>query len=362
MRMKRRVTITDVARESGCSPATVSRVLNGTAPVAAEKAQRVLRAAEVLGYLPDPAAKALAGQGTRAIGLLLPDIVNPFFPMLARGVEDVAHARNYTVLLGNTDNRVAEVIHYIESFLRYRCDGLILVGETPALADGIEATVQRFGYGEGAERPPLPLVWLDRVDAMSNADVVTADNERGAALAVAHLLACDYRRIALIEGPHGTSTADQRKTGYLEALAAHGIAQRDEWIFSGDFSFQSGVSVMERILALPPSKRPDAILATNDLMAIGALSVALRAGVSVPDDFGFCGFDDIILGTMIYPALTTVAQPTYLLGATATDLLIDRIEGQYQGPSRRHVLDVELVARETTRRLAEEAADGVVAG
>ncbi|MBE3575894.1 MAG: LacI family DNA-binding transcriptional regulator [Firmicutes bacterium] len=331
-------TIYDVARQAGVSVATVSRVLNGEAHVAPETRQKVLHVVQQLGYRRNGLARGLATRATRLLAFLVPDISNPYFPEVARGVEDAANAAGYHVILCNTDDRARKEQEYLEALLDRRIDGAVII----PVAEG--SRVPKLLKGTG-----LPAVLLDR-DIDPELDTVMADNVAGARQAMRHLLGLGHRRIAAITGPTRSSTARERLEGYRQALAEHEIPFDPDLVVEGDFRRPSGYQGMLRLLDLP--QPPTAVFAANDMMALGALHAAEERGVRVPEDLAVVGFDDIALAEATRPKLTTVAQPKYEMGRLGVELLLQRIpEGGRRGQGRRPqrlVLESRLVVRQSS--------------
>lgn len=324
-------TIRDVARAAGVSQSTVSRALNGSGYVSPEARERVLAAAAALGFQPSHVARSLVRKSTHTLGLMLPDITNPYFPAIARGVEDAAARAGYTVILCNTDRDPAHEQDYIQVLRERQVDGLVLIASSPAVGE----MVSRAGS--------LPAVFVDRVPRGAAADAVVVDNRRGMEAAVRHLLQLGHRRIGFVAGRVGSSTAEDRLAGYLAALGSAGLTPDPAYIVTGDFTYGGGYNAARALLALP--HRPTALAAANDLMAAGVLRAAAEVGLRVPGELAVVGYDDIPLAGMFNPPLTTVAQPTYRMGELATQMLLERLAGQAPPEPRRVVLAAQLVVR-----------------
>ncbi|MEV6289793.1 LacI family DNA-binding transcriptional regulator [Streptomyces sp. NPDC051896] len=338
-------TINDVAQAAGVSPATVSRVLNG-GRVTAERAERVRRAAAELGFAPNRVARSLRMQRSSVIGLIIPDIENPFFTALARGVEDAAQRTSYSVVLCNTDGNLDKERRYLDIAIAERMAGVIVAAASRGRTD--VSALQSRG---------IPVVAVDRRPGGAGVDAVLVDNEEGSAAATAHLLARGYRRIACITGPQGASTAEERLAGYRSALreflagdrgdpaaAAEGVDLLRDYTRHADFKVEGGYTAMADLLALP--QPPDAVFAANNLMAVGALQAVREAGLE-PPEIGVLSFGEVPWAPLTRPGLTTVQVPSYDLGWTAAGLLLDRIAGKEQ-PLRTVVLRSSLQIRQTT--------------
>lgn len=329
-------TIYDVARRAGVSPATVSRVLNGNHRVSPELRQRVLEAARALNYAPNYSARSLSSQRTATLGLLLPDIANPFFAEIARGVEDAAAEAGYTLLIGSTDGDPLREQHYVASLQAGRVDGILFAGANLG-APLLEGWLVR-GVAVGlVDR----LVDEDDVPV----DAVLTDNVEGGALAVRHLLNLGHTRLAVVTGPQRVRTARDRLVGAHQAAAERGVSLDPDLIIEGNFK-ESGGYQAARILFSRPNP-PTAIFAQNDMMALGVLRYLEEAGIRVPDEVALIGFDDIAFAALSRPALTTIAQPKYEMGRLAAQLLVERLADSQQAP-RRLVLQPRLVLRQTT--------------
>lgn len=326
-------TIRDVARRAAVSPSTVSRTLNGSGYVSAAARQRVLAAVELLGYRPNRVARGLVGKSRQVIGLVLPDISNPFFPALARGVEDAADAAGYRVMLFNSDDRADKEAACCQACVEHALDGLIL---DPCGDD--------VAHLEPAVAAGLALVLVDRGVSRVPADSVGVDNGLGMTRLVEYLLALGHRRIGIITGPRALSVAAERLAAWEAALLGAGVRPAADWVAEGDFRFDGGYRAAPRLVAAGVT----AIVASNDLMAIGALRALEERGVRVPEQVSVAGYDDIPAASWTRPALTTVRQPTYRMGFRAARLCLERIEDRRPRRPRRVRLRPRLVVRDST--------------
>jgi len=330
-------TIRDVAKAAEVGLATVSRVLNNSGYVKPETRERVLHAAEQLGFVPNMVARSLVRKTTSTIGLVIPDITNPFFPAVTRGVEDAASEAGFTVFLCNTDNDPAMEAQDVRKLRERMVDGIIFVG-----------TTDRRELVESLLAENVPVVVTDRLVADLEVDSVLVDNVAGAKAACRHLLDLGHTRIAHAAGHRQTRTGQERFTGYSQALLDAGFPADDSLVAWGDFTTESGYRVAQVLLGRTP--HPTAIFAGNDMMAFGVLRAAQEAGISVPDDLSVIGFDDIQMAGLFRPGLTTVRQPAYDMGRVAMSLLQERMAGTSSNGSRHHLFQPELVVRGTTRR------------
>ncbi|MEU6552184.1 LacI family DNA-binding transcriptional regulator [Streptomyces sp. NPDC046915] len=335
-------TINDVAQAAGVSPATVSRVFNG-GRVTAERAERVRRAAAELGFAPNRVARSLRMQRSSVIGLIIPDIENLFFTALARGVEDAAQQTNLSVVLCNTDENVDKERRYLDIAVAEQMAGVVVAAASRSRTD--------LSALEGRR---IPVVAVDRRLRGTEVDAVLVDNEEGSEAATAHLLAQGYRRIACITGPQGASTSEERLAGYRRALqdflgddpdaAPKDVDLLRDYTRHADFKVEGGRKAMADLLAAP--QRPDAVFAANNLMAVGALQAVHDAGLE-PPEIGVLSFGEVPWAPLVRPSLTTMQLPSYDLGWTAANLLLDRIAGK-NDPLRTVVLRSSLQVREST--------------
>ncbi|MFJ6214836.1 LacI family DNA-binding transcriptional regulator [Streptomyces sp. NPDC092296] len=317
--MATEVTLKDVARLSGCSVATVSRVLAGTRPVGAETARRVREAAESLGYRPNQVARALRSRSTGTIGLVLPQITNPFFPSLVRELEHALHAGGRAVLLADCDDDPAIEAARISALLDRQVDALLVIP--------VDEKRSRAAVTAAAAR--VPLVLLDRACGPGVADSVGIDNAAGMALVLEHLAATGRRRICFVGAAGTNSAAVERRAAYEAGVAALD-PQAPGRVELGDFSVAWGRAAVDRIWP----DRPDAIVCANDLIALGALRRLQQLSVDVPGEVAVTGFDDIPIATLADPDLTTVRQPSGELAAEAARLLDQRLADQRPADQR----------------------------
>ncbi|MFI1730056.1 LacI family DNA-binding transcriptional regulator [Streptomyces acidicola] len=329
-------SIKDVAAEAGVSVATVSRVLNDHPSVSQEARTRVLAAVEALGYRPNAVARSLRTDQTHTLGLVISDVMNPYFTELARAVEEEARALGYSVIFGNADERRDLQDHHVRTLLDRRIDGLLVSptdGGSPLMLDAV--------------RSGTPMVFVDRWIAGVDVPVVRADGRQAVRDLVAHLHGLGRRRLAIIAGPAATTTGRERVEAFREALRAYDLELPDDHIGQGDFQAESGRRATERFLDLP--EPPEVVFAADNLMALGVLDAVRARGLRIPEDIGLAAFDDIPWFVHTDPPITAVAQPTRELGRAAVRALVDRIEG-------RTPKSVTLPARLVVRRSCGETA------
>lgn len=326
-------TIREVATRAGVSVATVSRFMNRNGYVNKETERKIKQAIEELNYQPSSIARGLAGKRMEVVALVLPDISNPFFPELARAVEDICLSRGYTLILCNSDSEREKERDYIKSLHRNSVAGFIFASDALLQEDLQE--LRQSG---------TPIVVLDRTGNTDNCSIIRADSRKGAMLAVQHLLDKGCRKVAHIYGPQTIVTARERLEGY-EQIARQYAWYAPSLLIPGDFGVESGIEAVEVLLANHPDV--DGIFAGNDMMAIGALKGLIRRGIKVPEQIALCGFDGIGMTRMTEPELTTIAQPIAEMGKMAAEILIDKIESN-GGENRYYELDVQLIERSST--------------
>lgn len=328
-------TIQDVARKAGVSAATVSRVLSAPERVAEPTRARVHAAVASLGYTPNLAAKTLRTLRTEKILVTVPDISNPFFSQVIRGVEEAASAAGYAVLLGDTRHEEAREEQYAGMLRRREADGLIFLGHRlPAtLAEMVAALGPRTPIVNGCEFSPEL--------GVSSAHI---DNERAAADAMEHLYGLGHVRVGVITGPLVSPISRDRLSGVEAAAARHGRAAQLA-VATGDFSIESGAD--QAGVLLDQSSRPTALFCFSDEMAMGALDALRRRGLACPADVSLVGFDDIRFARYLDPPLTTVSQPTAQIGHEVVRLLLDILAGRTD-VTRNVTLPHELVVRAST--------------
>lgn len=320
--------IRDVAKESGVSVATVSRFINQKGYVSKEAKEVIGRAIKELDYKPNLVARSLSTKQTKLIGLIVPDIMNPFFPELARAVEDVALTYDYTVVLCNSDEKAEKEIHYIETLRQKYVAGFIVTTNQ----------LQASHY----QNLDIPVVALDRtIDA--SIPTVSSNNKEGARLGTAHLIEQGCQHIVCMRGPTGLGPADDRLDGFLEAVEGKEIVTH---IIECPFHFEQSEEIARKFLS--EHKGIDGVFASSDVSAAGVLKAAHSLGIIVPDQLQIVGFDGIALGGMLSPGLTTVAQDIYKLGALVTRMLIKLIE-EIELEEKEIQVPVKLIIRGTTR-------------
>lgn len=324
-------TIADVARLAGVSVATVSYVLNGTRPVSPERRQRVLEAIEALGYRPNRVARSLRARRTNTIGLIVSNIVSPFYTEIARAVEDVARRHGYSVILCNSDDDPAKEREYVDLLLGRQVDGLLVApapNDQAALAEVVDT---------GA-----PLVLVNRRPAGVDAPSVTMASGPATHELVRHLIEHGHRRIGVISGVPGSPSSQDRLEAYAHALREAGIEPDPRLVRHGHAQYEGGMAAARELLQEPDP--PTAICSLGTSMTLGALVAIRQMGLRVPEDVALVGYTDTPWYQVTDPPLTAVAQPVRRLGELAIDLLLRSIGGEV--PEPRHIaLPCEVVVR-----------------
>jgi LacI family transcriptional regulator len=314
-----RTTIRDVARLADVSVATVSAVINGKQVVSEKLTRRVRRAVEVLHYHPDHVARSLRVRRTHTIGMVMPQIASPFFAEVLRGAEDLAGQEGYSILICNSRGDANQEKNHVSTLMSRRVDGILLASE--------EA---HFAYDWLSARH-FPLVLFDRIPGGFKGPAVSTDNLQASFEGTNHLIRLGHHRIAVIAGPLGISTADERIEGFRKAMNEAGLRVREEYFRCGDFKLQGGWRCGMELLRLPT--RPTAIFSHNYEMTLGLMRAVAETGSQCPNEVSVLGFDDFVVGmdgfswaTMFSPKLTCVAQSSYELGQQAVRALLKTIQ------------------------------------
>jgi LacI family transcriptional regulator len=331
------VTLKDVAARARVHPATASRALRPETAllVSEDAARRVREAANALGYRPNPVARSLRTRRSLTVGVLIPDLNNPLFPPIVRGIEDRLATAGYVALIGNTDAEDARERVMFEQMRARHVDGFVLATarlRSPLLAE--------------ASAAELPLVLVNRVSADQSFSSVLVDNERGIRMAVSHLAGLGHRRIAQIAGPQDVSTGLNRYRGFVASMTELDLAvEPGQVVFAAAFTVEEGLRCTRELLAVPG--RFTAIAASNDLLAVGSYAALDEAALSCPEDISVLGFNDMPFIDRLRPPLSTIRFPHYQVGAEAANLLLEQITVP-AGPLKILYLAPELVVRGST--------------
>jgi LacI family transcriptional regulator len=339
--MSYKATIADIARELNTTAATVSRALSDHPRISAETKRSVQLTADKLNYKRNRVASSLRLGKTHLIGVIIPSAEINFFGSVVHGIESIANLHGYNVLLYQSNESREYEEKGIETFLAARVDGILV-----SLAKG----THDYYHFEQIRKRGLPLVLFDRTHNEPGIDSVVIDDHKGAYMATEHLIEKGYKRIAHIAGPRHLRNFHERIGGYKSALLAHDMPLRDEWICDGNVSIESGKACARQLLSL--AEPPDAIFATEDFTALGAIKEIKSRGISIPDEMGIIGFANELFGEHITPTLSTIDQQTIQMGKSALNLLIDLIEKREGavGGGQKIVLEPILTIRESTDR------------
>lgn len=323
------VSIRDVAKIAGVSPSTVSRVMNHTAKVDDEKRQRVEKAILETGFKPNEVARSLYKKSSRIIGMIVPNIINPFFNELAEAIEKESDRLGYRLTLCNSNDDIEKEKRNVNLLERMNADGIILM-------------TNREEIKEEISKCRVPVVMVDRqIEKSSEIAYIQSDHYQGGRIAVEHLLDCGCRHIVQMSGPQRFSSARQRQQGYLDVCRERGI--EPVWIECG-YSFEDGLIKAAELMDSYPDT--DGIIAANDMVAISVYKILNNRGYRVPEDIQLIGFDNIMLSRLVTPEITTVAQPIAEMGKAAVEVLTDYIAGkEIKG---KNIFRVSLVERSTT--------------
>jgi LacI family transcriptional regulator len=312
---------------------TVSRVINNREGVDLETQRKVEAAIEALDYVPNRVARGLLSQKTETIGLIVPDVVNPFFSPVVRGAETTARKAGYRVLLCNSEGDLRLEREYIEDLVSHRVEGLLLAPASDHSRHSVFPLLRR----------DFPLVLIDRALPDLDCDLIVSDSASGARRLVEHLIAVGHRDIAHLTDAEDTSTGRERLRGYQEALAAADIPYREDHVFRTTVDQIGGYRATQQVLALDPL--PTAIFTVNNMTVVGAMQALRERGLSVPQDMALVCFDDVEHLAVLSPFLTVIDQPAETFGSLGAQLLLERISGKAGARSRRIVLQTDLVVR-----------------
>lgn len=334
---KKTSTMRDVATLAGVAVSTVSAVINGTPKVSAARTERVVKAMQELHYHPDQIARSLKVGRSKTIGVVVPDITNPFYPEVIRGIEDAARLAGYEVLLCDANEDPVQEQEYMANLFARRVDGIIL-----ACSDASAAY-------DGVSRGQFPVVFVDRIPGRARQNAVSTDNAKAACEATDHLIGLGHTRIAMLAGDLNFSTHAERLAGFTLAMENARLRIRQEYLRCGNVQLEDGFEAGMNLLRM--KRPPTAIFASNNKLLLGLLRAVSELGVRCPEEVSVLGFDDHVWNQHFTPALTCVAQPTYEIGKRAFEMLVGRMHDG--APLRRRkasplLLDAELRVRNST--------------
>lgn len=309
------INIIEIARRAGVSTATVSRALNNNGPVRDETRQKVLQIARELNYKPNPIARSLSRKQTDTIGVILPELVDEFFMEIIRGIDETAYRANRYVMLSSFHSQRNIVETLLEFMGSGRVDGVILMA--PQMQTDLSSLLAKS---------KKPVVLLNVNNTCPDAVCFNIDNYHGAFAITEHLIDHGYQRIGMILGPEGNCDAEERFRGFSDALTKHNLTVEHSLVVQGDFAAKSGYYGFGRLMN--QEHKPDAIFAANDMMAVGCFEAAKSSHIKIPGDVAIVGFDDIYLGQLLVPQLTTVHVPISELSSKAIRYLLRMIDGE----------------------------------
>ena len=330
----KKLTIRDIARMAKVSHTTVSRVLNHDPRVKEETKERISRIVEKYDFKPDPRARSLAMKRSKLIGLLVPDIRNPFYAEMARGIEDKANQEGYNVIFSSADGKLERIEAYVNLLMKAGVDGFIF-----ATARHREPVIEKL------IKKRFPLVLVSRKLKGEAFNYVVFDNYKGAYDITKHLIGLGYTKIAIIIGPSNLSTAFDRLKGYQRALKDHNIPLIQDYIIQGSFQKKVGYEGAKRLFRM--ENRPEAIFGGSDYIAMGVIDAVAELGLRIPEDIGLVGFDDTEFASNKKINLTTVSQGKYRMGHLGVQILIDNIENKGGDYTHKVILEPQIIIRES---------------
>ena len=334
------VTIYEVAREAGVSPKTAARILAGE-EARPKNRDSVMSARKKLGYVRNQQAANLRSGKSGLLGMIVPDISNPFYPAFFQTIHDIAAVRGYQILLSSTFGQIAEETHALRMFEINRVEGIILNGSEGESDEECDAVISRF------TQRGIPVVLAGRDARNLCVDEIVLRNEEGMRRVVTFLHKIGHKRIGFLAGPTRNLATRERQAGFEGGMQSEGLTLERRWISHGEFTADSGRKQARALLEMP-GVRPTAIVAANDLIAIGAVRACAEFGLRVPEDIAVTGFDDVPLAQLVTPALTTLRQPQERIARECVEHLIHRIKTKDLSSPRRLTYDLELIVREST--------------
>lgn len=331
-------TIHDIARELEISASTVSRALNDNPRISQKTKEKIKEVANRLGYRPNTLASNLRNKKSNTIGIVVPLINRHFFSSVISGVEDVAFKAGYNVVISQSNDLAAKEISIVQSMFANRVDGLII---------SIAMQTCTFDHLKLFKKKHLPLVFFDRAVPEIETDKIVVDDFDGGFRVTQHLINQGYKRIAHLAGPQNLTTYFDRKSGYIEALKKNGIVPDESLVINSTLTNEDGVPAIEQLMSL--SNPPDAIFCGNDTTALSVMIYLRDKGTRIPEDFGIVGFSNEPFSKVVSPAISTIAQPGFVMGQKAAELIIRKIENQ-ERTFQTIVLPTELIIRESSNR------------
>lgn len=330
------ITIKDVARELGVSYSSISRALNGKEGVSKATRDKILEAAERMGYQPNDLARGLVNKISKTVGVIIPDINNPFFGEIVAGITDASNENEYNIFLCISGWNPKIEKEYFNTLRKKRVDGIIL---------------KSAGKNEEYDEIKSPLMIIERYSKNHEYNSVEVDNELGGYLAAKHLIECGYRNLAFILGKEDYFASHRRLKGAQKAMEKYGVAMNKELVIEGNFSIEGGRLAAKQLFE---GRHPiDAVFGMNDLIGMGVLQYCDESNINVPDEVGVIGYDNISYAGLPQIRLTTIHQPKYELGKMLFETLLEEIQNKDSaGPTKKIILNPELKIRKTTRAKA----------
>jgi LacI family transcriptional regulator len=322
MLVKGTVTIKDIARESGISIATVSRVLNNSGYASEEVKEKVLAAAKKLNYQPNAIARSLKKHKTNTIGVIIPDISNSYFMKISKGIEDTVYKSGYTLLFGSGDENPEKELKMLQVLLEQRVDAIVLA--TSGVSNDMIKIIRNT---------TVPVILVDRTigDISAEFDCIVEDNVEGAYLLTNYLIEKGYKEIGVVNGTLDVSTGEERYRGYQRALADNHLTENTAMVFNGHFTEEDGVQAVDYFLNL--QQKPQAILSFNNAMTFGVILRLAQKGYKVPDDFVIASYGEVEAAQLLPDSrIITIEQSPYEMGKCAGEILLDRLERDIKGP------------------------------
>jgi len=331
-------TIKDLARELKLSPSTVSRALRDHPDISPKTKKRVVSLADKLDYHPDSIAQSLQTKKTKTIGVIVPEIKQPFFASVINGIEELAYAAGYTIIVCQSNETADREVLVTRSLGSHRVAGLLV---------SLSRSTENLDHFKVLQRRGVPIVFFDRVSNDIEASKVVVDDYKGAFDVVEHLIKSGYKRIAHLAGPKNLSISKFRLKGYMDALQQENLSFDDSMVVYGGLDNTDGIVGFQKLLNL--ETLPDAIFAVNDPVATGAFVMIKEHGMKIPDDIAIAGFSNTYMTSLLDPPLTTVEQPSYEIGKTAAQLLMEQINSNDENFIPKFiVLKTHLIVRSST--------------
>ncbi|MDO4547475.1 MAG: LacI family DNA-binding transcriptional regulator [Clostridia bacterium] len=335
-------TIKDVARESGLSIATISKYINGGSVLEPNRL-KIERAISKLGYSVNRAARSLKTKRTMTVGVLLPSLDVSFFANIFSEVEALLLKAGYDLIVASFNKDPKQELKKLQFLVERNVDAIVLVPEGVSRDDisSISPIVEK----------KIPLVVIDRYIADMQSDFVLVNCRAACNTAVSQFISFGHERIAILLGPNSVYTAADRLSGYMDALSESGLCVNPEWIKSGEYTVESGYNMMNELMDMPHP--PTAVLCTNNELTMGAVTAARERNMTIPDDLSFIGFDDMQLTRIFNPPITIVTQPIHDIAVHTTQLLLDRLKGDYSDFPRAVHLDASIISCQSVRTVAQ---------